>query len=482
MSYYNTQTNPQQNPQNQQQQAQSQFGSQPQQQSGGSGSFQNWMKPQKQRTAQQAQSGTQQQPQQQQQGWQPTSAVTPNGQINRTPITFQSAPQPTPISSVGQAKQQAPQTAQQAHQYITNGFQQVHGRPPSQQELDNWGAALIHGGQTPEMMMNNISQLPGAQQQFNPLNVPGNVGYQQQNFAPNLYDVNAPREYQFNPNNISQYSQQGNQYATDTMQQWQNLQQQPLGLPVEQMKAQQAEIQNQLFQQNAGSMMQNAAAAGRVTGGNAQRMQQMANADRSQNIMRAYRDIDIEDALSRRQNIQGMTELGNTLANNQQGRDIADYDTALKGQTVREGFSKDAASLGQNSDIAFQDFLSRQYGDALSGAGFNESNNQFGAEINRGIWNDQQGAYQQNRAQNLQDFVANSGINLDWNKFGQDQSQDRFNNIFDIMDFLEGQRQFNVGTDLDRSKLGVTKGNAALQAALQQRGQDINLLDFFRDG
>lgn len=428
MSYYNTQTNPQQNPQYQQQQ-QSQFGQQAQQQGG---QFANWMRSGQRRNTQPQQQTQTQNPQQQQQpqqaqGWQPTSAVNGNGTINKTPLTFAAPPKPTPIASTQQAKAGgAPTDLNSAHAAIQNAYMQAYGRQPNQKEIDEWGAALLYGGQTPEMMQANLAGQPGAAQTFNPMAVPGNVNYDAMNYA--------------------QYQPQFNPYANDIQGVWNNLLQQPMGLPVEQMKAQQADVANELYKQNAGSMLQDAAAAGRIGGGNAARMQQLANTDRSQQIMGAYRDIDIQDALAQRENAMAMSELGNMLANNQQARAVTDYTTGLQGQQLQD------------------------------------ASNQFQAGFNADVWNNLNNNYQQNRAQNLQDFVAQSGMNLDWQRFGQDQSQDRFNNIYDIMNFLEGQRQFNAGNSLDRSRLDLSKNNAALQAALQGRGQDIDLLSFFMGG
>jgi hypothetical protein len=206
--------------------------------------------------------------------------------------------------------------------------------------------------------------------------------------------------------------------------------------------------------------MQRAAASGTVNGGMAELQRQQMMNDRNQNILGAYRDIDIEDAYAQRDNASKLAALGDSLASGRSGRMAAD-----------EGFRQAQAESGQNADINYQNFLAQQYGDALNGMDRNQT-----------VWDTLNDNYFNSRQQNLQDFLGTEGMSLDWVQFSETQGQNKFGNIMDLLGFMEDQRQFNKGFGLDEKKFGLDAKNSALANALKRRDQDINLLDFFGQG
>lgn len=522
MAYYNTQQ-PQQNQPQQQTQV-----NQGQQTSGYSGavgtqSTKTQYQPKAYQPTVQKQALTPQTQQQQAQGWTPTSPVNANGTLSTQPLVSPATQQPH--AQPQQYRQGAPPSLpassqgldlQGAYNLVNQTFEHLFGRAPTRDELDAWGAGLLFGGRTPADMYQQLASDPNALPVFNPLNVPGNVSYQAQSYgnlnytpqdygsidAPQMYGVNRPGAYNYQEGNIGQYAAQENPYAQSLEQIWAQLGNMPLGLPVEQMKAAQAETATELARQSGRTGMESMAARGIVNGGQAERLRQLIDADKSRQILGAYRDIDIQDALAQRDNAMSLLGLGDQLANSSQNRNIQDYLTALQGQNTAEGYRQQSAQSNQTADMAFQDFLARQYQDNLAGqqlrmdalrnqdaanqfgASFGldmlkaqDAANQFGADFNRNVWNDQQSAYNQQVAQALQDYVARSGMNLDYDQFNQDKAQDRFSNLFDILSFLEGQRQFNTTSDLDKSQLDLSRNKSALEAAIAGRGQDIDLLN-----
>jgi hypothetical protein len=511
MSYYNTQNNPQQNPQVQ---ANSPYNQQIRnaanggQRQAGQSSFNNWMKPQRQaRQPQQKTQNSEQMtitPSQQQNpqgGWQPRSPVNPNGTISPNPMNFSAAYQPPTAPTMAVKRTQstsggtspdpqwatlrAQQTANpanvpQQYQGIAQAYQQNLGRPGSVPEWQNWAnnpnfaTAIANSPEAQawkQQQMNPQSQTPNPfanLPQYNPMAVPEfmNMDFNSIN-TPNMYDVNRPEAYNYG----GQLAEGLNPFSQGTQQAFQQLQNMPLGLPVDQMKAAQAETANEMFQQNASQGMQRAAASGTVNGGMAERQRQQMMADRNQQILSGYRDIDIEDAYAQRDNAGRVAELGNTLADSYSGRLVSDEDARYR----------DAES-NRIADTDFQDFLSQQYGDAMDASNFELDKMNSASEHGQGVWDTLNDNYKTGRAQNLQDFLGTEGMNLDWANFDETQGQNKFGNIMDLLGFMEDQRQFDSTFGLDNKKFGLDKKNSALANALKRRDQDINLLSFFGEG
>lgn len=508
MSYYNTQNNPQQNPAVQANSAHNQQIKQKANspQSAGQSTFNNWMKPQ--RKAQQPKTQTSEQmtitPQQQQNpqgGWQPRSPVNPNGTISPNPMNFSAAYQPpaaptmavkrTQSSSGGtspdplwatlRTQQNASQpNVPQEYQAISQAYQQHLGRPGNIVEWQNWAnsptfatdianspeaQAWKQQQQNPQSQMPNpFANLP----QYNPMAVPEwmNQDYNSIN-APNMYDIYRPGAYQYG----GQLAEGLNPFSQGTQDAFNQLRNMPLGLPVEQMKAAQAETANEMFQQNAATAMQRAAASGTVNGGMAERQRQQMMGDRNQQILGAYRDIDVQDALAQRDNADRIASLGNTLADSYSNRLSADED-----------FNYRDAESNRLADTDFQNFLSGQYKDALAGSNFELDRMDAASAHGQNIWDTLNDNYFNSRSQNLQDFLGTEGMNLDWANLDEDIAQNKFGNIMDLLGFMEGQRQFNKGFGLDEKRFGLDAKNSALANALKRRDQDINLLSFFGEG
>jgi hypothetical protein len=509
MSYYNTQTNPQQNPQNQ---ATSPYNNQVKQaaqqspHSAGQSTFNNWMRPQRQ-AKQPQQKNTQTDklnisPNQNPNGggWQPRSPVNPNGTISTAPVSFQAAYQPptpptmrlertqstsggtSPNPLWGNLRQQqnaAPATVPPEFQGISQAYQQNLGRPGNIVEWQNWANNPDFATQianSPEaqawkqQQQNPVSQAPNPfanLPQYNPMAVPEwmNLDYNIQ--TPNMYDVNRPSSYVYG----GQLGEQFNPFAQGTQQAFQQLSQMPMGLPVEQLKASQAETANEMFEQNAAQNMQRQASMGTVGGGIAELERQQMMGDRNKQILGSYRDIDIEDAYARRDNAGRMAELGDTLSNSYNSRLVND-----------ENFRQSMADSQQNADINFQDFLAQQYGDALAGSQFELDRTNSMGDYGQNIWDTLNENYRTGRSQNLQDFLGQEGMALDRDQFGETQNQNKFGNIMDLLGFMENQRQFNQNYGLDKGRLGLDGRNSALSAAINRRGQDIDLLKLFGEG
>lgn len=512
MSYYNTQNNPQQNPAVQQNSQHNRQVSQ-QSQSAGQTSFNNWMKPQQntrqpqQRSTDVTKTSVKPQQQQQQAGWQPRSPVNANGTISTNPIAFNASYQPPPAitstrtqSSTGGAdplwaqlrtqQNQAPANVPQEYQQVAQAYQQHLGRPGSVPEWQNWVnnpnfATAI--AQSPEALafkqqaQNPMSQAPnpfGNLPQYNPMQVPEFVNYNQMDYGqintPGLYGVQRPGAYNYD----GAMAEGLNPFAQGTQNAFNQAAGMPLGLPVEQMKAMQAETAQEMFQGNAAQAAQRAAASGTVNGGMAEMARQNMMSDRNNQILSSYRDIDVENAMQERQNALDMANTGNTLANS--------YNSRLNNDA---NMQYNSAQSNQDADISFQDFLAQQYGDALAGSEFElnrlgaqDDSNRFAADYGQNVWDTLNDNYFNSRSQNLTDFLGTEGMNLDYAKFGEDQGQNKFGNIMDLLGFMEDQRQFNSNFGLDKGKLKLDSRNSALQAALQRRGQDINLLDLFGEG
>lgn len=504
MSYYNTQNNPQQNPTAQAQTPHNRM-VRDATQSAGQSSFSSYMRPQRQ--AKQPQQKFQQtekmsvQPQQQpQSGWQPRSPVNPNGTISTNPVSFSASYQPptapamalqrTQSASGGtspnplwatlrQGQNTSPANVPDQYKAVSDAYMQNLGRPGNVAEWQNWvnnpnfatqiaespeAQAWKQQQQSPMSAPNPFQNLP----QYNPMQTPEWI--QNTNFdinGPNMYDINRPSAYNYG----GQLAEGLNPFSQGTQQAFQQLSQMPLGLPVDQMKAAQAEAANEMFQQNASQGMQRAAASGTVNGGMAELQRQQMMADRNKQILQGYRDIDMEDAYARRDNAGRMAELGNTLADSYSNRLGADEDFRFR----------DAES-NQRADQSFQEYLSQQYNDALSGAEFELDRTNSQADFGQGVWDTLNDNYFNTRNQNLQDFLGTEGMALDRDQFSETQGQNKFGNIMDLLGFMENQRQFNKGYGLDSKRLGLDERNSALANALKRRDQDINLLSFFGEG
>jgi hypothetical protein len=507
MSYYNTQTNPQQNPQFQQNSPHNRAVSSQAQVQGGFGSFmQGNRRPQvdvgmQKNRPEKSTYSEKQTPQKQnpQQGWQPRSPVNANGTINPAPVAFGTAYQPPPAMALqrtasttggtqsnplwGNLRTQqnaSPSAVPEPYKAISQSYQQNLGRPGSLPEWQNWEKNPDYAkaiSESPEAL--DWKQQQGQPQQapnpfanlgqYNPMDTPEymeNIDYNGIR-TPGMYDVFRPESYQYG----GALGESLNPYAQGTQSAFNQLSGMPLGLPVDMLKSQQNELANEMYQGNAATGMQRAAASGTVNGGMAEKQRQMMMDERNQSILGSHRDIDIENAYAERDNAGKLAELGNTLSNSYNSRANLD-----------EGYRRDAAESGQNADINFQDFLSGQYNDALAGSQFELDRNNSMSDHGQGIWDTLNDNYFSGRQQNLQDFLGTEGMRLDRDEFGEQQGQNKFGNIMDLLGFMEDQRQFNSGHKLDTKKFGLDSKNSALNAALKRRDQDINLLDFFGEG
>jgi hypothetical protein len=525
MSYYNTQNNPQQNPQVQAnnrlvtggglRDAGSSQGGQAGQQS-----FNNWMRPQRQsrqpqnKNSQRVDESYKSTPQQNPNGgFQPRSPVNANGTISTNPINFSagyqpppaiqssrsvtnsgtSGPQPDPLWAKLRAEQTSnPGTIRPEHQQVSQAYQQYLGRPGNAVELAGWASNpnFLQGIQnSPEALAwkqqqqnpqsapqqpNPFGQLP----QYNPMQVPDFVDYNSMNYGaintPNMYDVNRPGAYNYG----GQLDENSNPFSQGTQDAFRRMSELPGGLPVEQMKAAQAETAQEMFQQNAATGMQRAAGSGTVNGGMAERQRQQMMDDRNKQILGGYRDIDIENSYALRDNAEKLATTGNTLADSYNRRLATDED-----------FRYQDAQSNQDADMSYQDYLAQQYQDGLDGSNFEldrlgaqDDSNQFAADYGQETWDTLNNNYFKGRQQNLTDFLGTEGMNLDWAGFDEEKSQNKFGNIMDLLGFTEDQRQFNSQFGLDKSKFKLDSRNSAMSNALKRRDQDINLLDFFGEG
>lgn len=435
---------------------------------------------------------------------QPTSPVMSNGKLSTTPISF-APPQSYAAPIMANPLQQPIKSMAEAHPIISQNYQNMFGRPPRQDELDAWGAALIHGGRTPQDMVAALQQQGGAGQ-YNPMAVPGNVSYNQTDFSaiqgpgsynPTQFNQQPISQYNFNPNNIGQY-QNANVGGLDAQTQglFDQLVAQGGRLPVEQLKAQQADTANELYRGQSDQARQAMASRGLAGGGQDVGAQMQIGDQRNQQILGAYRDIDIQDQLSQRDALSQAVGLGDSLAGNRVQRNIGQYQAGLAGQTAREGFTQGAADSAQRADqLGMQregmqaDENYRGWGTQMDNARFNmdratqtDAQERFKTGTAQDVWNTQNQNYFNQQGNNLNQMLGSEGLKLDDRRAGLTEQQAKFSNLMDMLSFGENQRQFNKGFGLQSQVAGNNQQNEALRIALSKQGMDDNLVRYLMGG
>lgn len=342
------------------------------------------------------------------------SPVMANGQMSVQPLIWQAptpppAPPPVDLSAVPQQ-----------YQKIAQSYAKNLGRAGSEPEWQNWvnnPDYEKHISGSPEAQKFAQQQQAIAEQ------------HKKQQAMPMVNDAYFQR-YTVDPNVISQFQPPSNPMLDS---QQLSMVQRMLSTPetmtpeaVAALKAKQMETAMALQSQQLRGIQGNAAARGVTGGGNQFAQSNVVRNQTGQNILGAYRDIDLAKLEQDRLDQVQALDVANQFQNSQLNRAATGYQTQLQGQTAREAVRSDAANSGQRAQ-------------------------QLG----------------------LQWLLGSQGIGLDQDRLAQ--QADQFNKGYglDIAQFLEARRQAGV-------QQGNFNNNLAYQYALLNSNNNNNSMDFFR--
>jgi hypothetical protein len=211
----------------------------------------------------------------------------------------------------------------------------------------------------------------------------------------------------------------------------------------------------------------NAAARGTAGGGFAGALDRRINDAASSEILRNNRDVDIAAAQTNFRDRLNALSAGDSVLNNQMGREATAFDSLLRGQTAQAGANQAAADSrfrtadfglrreGMQADENFRGFdsrrgaedrgLQRQIAQAdidRAIAGHNSGNYFSGRDADRG-----------DRALDLQGELGRGGLSLDRDRLNSANDQFGKNFGLNIMQFLEGRRQADNGMGFNWAQL-----------------------------
>lgn len=222
---------------------------------------------------------------------------------------------------------------------------------------------------------------------------------------------------------------------------------------VNQMKAGQKDSALAMQQQQQQQLQQAAAGRGMLNSGFELGNERRLGDATQQNILNAYRGIDVANAQNTFQNQLAAAQAAEQALTGQANRASQFYTTGLQGQQAQEALRQAQAQSGQNaSQFALQQALAN-FGVQQAQAGENQQafQNQFAAP-----------AFQQ------QAFLAQQGLNQQGAQSGLAAYNSDINAWQQYQNNLNSQRQLDIQSQLGNAGIGVD------QQRLQEQGREFN--------